>query len=120
MNVLPQVESWTGVGITDFQIYRAAGFTSNFLDYKYLIDTEKLPCEKTRAGAAVCMDQFTRMFGVTRVPFPDCDRNFGVHPAPAKHICVIVRDQIFVVHVYGKNGCRLRVDEIERFFVVYF
>lgn len=62
------------------------------------------------------MNQFRRMFGITRVPKPGCDVLVGDHPSKAQHIIVLLKDQIFVVYVYdSKTGGRLRSKDIERF-----
>ncbi|RKO86040.1 acyltransferase ChoActase/COT/CPT [Blyttiomyces helicus] len=101
---------------TEWQVKRAAGLVSAALDYKQMIETQTLPVERTKNGY-ICMDQYTRMFGVTRVPKAGCDYNVGagVIPAEGKHIIVIARDQIFTVDVYdSKTGDRISIADIER------
>ena len=67
----------------------------------------------TKSGP-LCMHQYSRMFGITRVPKPDCDILVGSHPSPSKHIIVLVQDQIYVVNVYDmQSGNRLALSEIE-------
>ncbi|KAJ3217925.1 hypothetical protein HK099_005296 [Clydaea vesicula] len=98
---------------TEFQIKRAAGMISLMLDYKNSIDNGTLPPEKTRAGP-VCMHQYTLIFGVTRRPLAGCDENVQSFPATAKHINVLVRDQIYSVDVFDSNtGSRLPISAIE-------
>jgi carnitine O-acetyltransferase len=81
-----------------------------------MLDREEIPPEKTKSGY-LDMSQYTRMFGITRVPKPECDILVGSHPAKASHIIVLVKDQIFVVHVYDqKMGGRIKVKDIERQF----
>lgn len=61
------------------------------------------------------MDQYRRMFGVTRVPIAGCDMNVGSHPCTSKHINVIVRDQVYSVDVYdAAAGGRLPVSAIQK------
>ncbi|KAJ3369259.1 hypothetical protein HDU91_007380 [Kappamyces sp. JEL0680] len=111
------VESRFTEGYSDLQVSRAAGFTSSFLDFKDMLDREELAPEKTKGGY-LDMYQYTRMFGITRVPKPECDILVGSHPAKAQHIIVLVKDQIFVVHVYDQHtGGRISIKEIERQFL---
>ena len=102
-------------GFSDFQVYRAAGFASSFLDYKDMIDDQLLEPEKTKSGY-LCMSQYTRLYGVTRVPRPSCDILVGLHPCKSQHIVVLVKDQIFVVNVYDQKGGRIGVKDLERQF----
>jgi carnitine O-acetyltransferase len=87
-------------GFTDFQIYRAAGFTSIMLDYKekiekYLLDlfSETLEPEIGKTGP-VDMNQYRNIFGITRIPKPGCDANAGTHPSKSRHIILLIKDQI--------------------------
>jgi len=75
---------------------------------------ELIPPEVNKQGP-VCMNQYKWMFGVTRVPKPECDELVGGYPAKSRHIIVHAKDQIFVVEVYdSKTGARLMVSDIER------
>jgi carnitine O-acetyltransferase len=100
-------------GFSDIQFERAAGFASSFLDYKQLLDDEEIQPEITKQGP-LDMHQYSRMFGVTRVPKLECDIIVGDHPCKSKHIIVMMKDQIFVVYVYDKSGGRIAVKEIEK------
>ncbi|KAJ3045926.1 hypothetical protein HDV00_006192 [Rhizophlyctis rosea] len=101
-------------GFGDFQVWRAAGIVNNFLDYKDLLDSEALQPERTKAGP-LDMNQYRQMFGVTRVPQPNCDINVGSHPAGGRHIVVLVRDQVYVAEVYEMDtGMRLSIADIEK------
>lgn len=98
------------------QVERAAGFASSFLDYKDKLDRGEIVPETTKQGP-LDMHQYSRMFGITRVPKPDCDILVGSHPASAQHIIVMVKDQIFIVYLYDrKTGGRIPVKEVERQF----
>ncbi|TPX71179.1 hypothetical protein SpCBS45565_g01373 [Spizellomyces sp. 'palustris'] len=99
---------------TGFQLRRAAGLITNLLDYKNLLDTETLPVDMTRAGPQD-MNQYRHIFGITRVPKAECDVNVGSHPTHAKHVVVLVRDQIYAVDVYdANNGERVSITDIEK------
>jgi carnitine O-acetyltransferase len=63
------------------------------------------------------MNQFKRLFGITRVPKPGCDILVGDFPPKSKHIVVLVADQIFKVVVYNvKTNTRLCNSDIESLF----
>ncbi|KXS14832.1 acyltransferase ChoActase/COT/CPT [Gonapodya prolifera JEL478] len=99
-----------------FQIKRAAGWTSLLLDYKNMVDTETLPPEYADRAKTqpFCMDQYRKFFGATRVPSTPADKVITPHPATAKNIIVLVKDQIYSVDVLGQKGERVPVSEIER------
>ena len=76
--------------------------------------SETLEPELTKAGS-LCMYQYTRLFGVTRVPKPNCDVLVGEHPSRARHIIVLVKDQIYSVDVYdSQTGSRFSIPYIEK------
>ncbi|TPX30708.1 hypothetical protein SmJEL517_g05790 [Synchytrium microbalum] len=97
---------------TAWQIRRASETISAMLDYKDLLDHELLPPEGSRAGP-MCMNQYRLMYGITRVPKPGCDVLVGSHPAPARHIIVLIRDQIYAVDVVDERG-RISIEDIEK------
>src|ERR1043165_3756991 len=57
---------------SEWQIKRAAHIIGRMLDFKELVDTERFPPDVTRAYP-LCMFQYTRLYGVTRIPKPGCD-----------------------------------------------
>ncbi|CAG8462315.1 479_t:CDS:10 [Dentiscutata heterogama] len=99
--------------ISELQIDRAAGLVSNLLTFNDMVNNELLPPEKTRQGP-LCMDQYTKQFGATRIVDSPSDRVITTWPATAKHIIVIFRDQIFKVQVLGGGGERIPIKEIKR------
>ncbi|CAG8485294.1 11681_t:CDS:10 [Cetraspora pellucida] len=98
---------------SEFQIDRTAGLISNALTFNDMINNELLPPEKTRQGP-LCMDQYTKQFGASRIADFPSDRIITTWPATAKHIVVIFKDQIFKVQVLGGNGERVPIKEIKR------
>ena len=69
-----------------------------------------------RGGKPQCMHQYTRIFGVTRIPLPKCDTFANINES-ATHIIIIVRNQIYPLYVYKvEQGLRTRIsrEEIER------
>jgi carnitine O-acetyltransferase len=63
----------------------------------------------------LCMNQYRMQFGVTRIPTAKCDVIRHEFPATAKHIVVMVEDQIYTVDVGGPNHERVAIKEIERY-----
>lgn len=100
------VQKHPNYGQSNHAVKRAAGFISSFLDYKQLVDTGNLPPQ-----GGLCMFQYSRMFGITRVPIENED--ILVTHQDSRHIIVIVHDQIYAVDVYGLNGERVSVSKIE-------
>ncbi len=59
------------------------------------------------------MQQYKRLFGITRVPAPGSDILVGSHPCKARHILVLYQDQLFVVDVYdSETGERITIASI--------
>ncbi|PKY40473.1 acyltransferase ChoActase/COT/CPT [Rhizophagus irregularis] len=98
---------------SEWQIKRAAHIIGRMLDFKELIDTETLPPDVTRSYP-LCMYQYTRCYGVTRIPKPGSDELvYTPHPAPARYILVIAKNQFYVLDGYGKNGQRYSDGDFE-------
>jgi carnitine O-acetyltransferase len=59
------------------------------------------------------MQQYKRLFGITRVPHAGADILVGSHPSKAQHILVLYQDQLFVVDVYdSESGERITIASI--------
>lgn len=66
----------------------------------------------TKAGP-LCMHQYKRLFGITRVPRPGLDVLVGSHPSKARHVLVLYQDQLFAVDVYdSETGERVSIAAI--------
>lgn len=87
---------------THAQLIRAAILTSYAVEYKRLLDSEKIPIDVTKTEA-LCMHQIARMFGITRIPTIPIDRLAGEHPAPGNNIMLLIDDQIFLVPVIDRS-----------------
>ncbi|EPQ31479.1 uncharacterized protein PFL1_00814 [Pseudozyma flocculosa PF-1] len=97
-------------------VRRAAWLTWRFLEFKRRLDSEDIMPDASRAGP-FCMHQYTRLYGVTRIPSLPHDWNTATpHPAPARHITVIVRDNYYELEVLRKDGSILGADTIEKAF----
>ncbi|KAJ2618598.1 hypothetical protein GGI26_006477, partial [Coemansia sp. RSA 1358] len=93
----------------EFQIRRAVKFIQKTLDYKELINNGHIPVDKTKAGP-LCMYQYQRMFGVTRVPRMGCDELRQTRSSTnSRTIVVIADDQLYCIKVYDSVG-RRRLD----------
>ncbi|RUP44358.1 acyltransferase ChoActase/COT/CPT [Jimgerdemannia flammicorona] len=100
---------------SNFQIKRAAKVVTRTLDFKDMVDFEQLPPDVARGKSPLCMYQYTRLFGVTRIPQPVCDTFAHTpHPNIARHIVVLLKDQIYPLDVYDEvDGRKVRVSEKE-------
>ncbi|KAJ3013907.1 hypothetical protein HKX48_005443 [Thoreauomyces humboldtii] len=102
--------------LTTFQIQRAAGLISNMLNFKDLVDTQRLPAEYMKVkGEQIPLDmnQYKSQFGASRLPGnPDTIRT--VWPSQAKHVVVLTKNQIYKVDVLRANGSRVPLKELER------
>ncbi|KAJ3293426.1 hypothetical protein HK104_004461 [Borealophlyctis nickersoniae] len=98
--------------LTSFQIHRAAGLINNLLDFKALLDSEKIPPEYMK-DIPLCMNQYKKQFGTTRIPGTPADTIQSAHPATAKHIIVLFKDHIFKVDVMHQNGERVTLQNLE-------
>ncbi|CAG8438165.1 3646_t:CDS:10 [Scutellospora calospora] len=78
--------------ISEFQIDRAAGLISNTLTFNDMINNELLPPETTRQGP-LCMDQYTKQFGATRIADFPADRE-RVPIKEIKRQLISVADQV--------------------------
>ncbi|KAI8925851.1 Choline/Carnitine o-acyltransferase-domain-containing protein [Entophlyctis helioformis] len=99
--------------MSSFQVQRAAGLITNALNFKEILDSGNYPPEYAR-DTPLCMNQYRNMFGTTRIPGAPADTVKTAHPAQAKHIVVLARDQIYKVDVIRENGVRVPLKEIER------
>ncbi|KAI9206459.1 acyltransferase ChoActase/COT/CPT [Polychytrium aggregatum] len=105
-----------GIGdYSAFQIRRAAGFIANLLKYKDLIDRNEIPTEPgaAKGNVGLCLDQYRWLFGVTRVPRPECDENVGPY-TNSRHIVVLVKGQIYRMDICDPFGSRLGLVSLQR------
>ncbi|CAG9860188.1 unnamed protein product [Phyllotreta striolata] len=90
------------------------------LDYKDVLNRRALPVERATSrepGQPLCMDQFYRVLGASRLPGKKRDSQY-VSPVPkadeqvSEHIIVICRSQLYCVAVQAGDRGRLNEDEI--------
>ncbi|KAI9306900.1 acyltransferase ChoActase/COT/CPT [Cunninghamella echinulata] len=103
--------------LSAFQIRRAANMIYYGLDYKEKLEREEIPIEMVRGKSPLCMRQYSRIFGITRIPLHHCDELYQPNISESNHIIVLVCDQIYKLQVYKEvngNKQRLSIDELER------
>jgi carnitine O-acetyltransferase len=62
----------------------------------------------------VCMNQFTNIIGMTRIPGEKADTLNIEKPSTAKHIIVLCRNQIYKMDVIHKDAARADLEDLER------
>lgn len=94
----------------DLGLRRAAWLTWRFVEFKTRLDAEDIAPDVTRAGA-FCMNQYTNVYGVTRIPALPHDWNTRPAPPtvaanaanasdpPANFITVIIRNNFYELQV---------------------
>lgn len=103
--------------ISSWQVKRAAGLISNMVNIQQIITKGNYPPETIR-DQSLCMDQFSNIFGMTRIPGKTCDSLKVNKINPANHIIVMIKDQLFKVPVISPEGSRVTLQEIERYQLV--
>jgi hypothetical protein len=88
----------------------------DFYDFFINARSERLPAESLgKRKIPLCMNQYRMQFGVTRIPTAKCDVIRQEFPATAKHIVVMIEDQIYTVDVLGPSGERVSIKDLERY-----
>ncbi|GAA5932375.1 choline/carnitine O-acyltransferase [Sporobolomyces koalae] len=99
---------------TDWQIRRAAKLTQRLVDFKLRLDRQEILPDSSRAGPFE-MHQYSRVFGVTRLPLHPSDTlAHAPHPHPAKHIVVMAHDHFYSLDVVSADGNAVSPAELER------
>lgn len=91
----------------------AQSFIHSFFSPCLSENSQELPVEEIR-GQPLCMDQYRKQLGGSRIAQPRADTLHNPYPATAKHIVVMCGDTAFEVPVYAANGNRLSTKAIER------
>jgi carnitine O-acetyltransferase len=101
------------------QTRRAASLIASALNFKQLVDEERLPVERMR-GRPLSMVQYKYLFSTTRIPGLTQDTVRAPHtptqpgPTLARHILVFHKGHIARMEVIGPNGAPYHIDDIER------
>jgi carnitine O-acetyltransferase len=98
----------------EWGIRRATWLVYRLLLFKKRLDDEDIMPDASRAGA-FCMHQYTRVFGVTRIPAIPHDFNTEAkHPISARHITVMARNNIYAVDVIDSQGQIISLPQLEQ------
>ncbi|GAA5879501.1 hypothetical protein JCM16303_003226 [Sporobolomyces ruberrimus] len=99
---------------TDWQIRRAAKLAQRLVDFKLRLDRQEILPDSSRAGPFE-MHQYSRVFGVTRLPqHPSDTLAHAPHPHPAKHMVVMANDHFYSLDVISSDGNGVAPSEIEK------
>jgi carnitine O-acetyltransferase len=98
--------------ISSFQVMRAAGLITNFLNFNDFLNREEIPAESIK-GNPLCMAQYKNLFGTTRISGETMDKLLHHYPTTSQHIIVMIKGQMYKVDVYAKNK-RVPLKELER------
>lgn len=102
--------TWTP---THQQVARAANLVHHMVKYKRDLDRERLPPLLLQGVVPLCMAQYPRTFGTTRIPSRDEDYILHV---PTKHITVLCKGHFYVVQTVGPKGEVLTPRDFEKQF----
>ncbi|KAJ1826421.1 hypothetical protein LPJ56_002185 [Coemansia sp. RSA 2599] len=104
---------WESSSYGEFQLRRAARYIQRTLDYKEMVHEGRMPIERTKTGP-LCMNQYLRIFGMTRIPRPGCDElRQDEKTLGSRSIIVLAEDQIYSVQVYDGAGHRKPDGDLE-------
>lgn len=99
------------------QVERAVGLIAAAVDYKLLLDAQRIPPVMQR-GQAQSMEQNKFLFSATRLPGPVQDTARTPYsedwpgPSQERHIVVFFRGNMFRLDVIGPDGRPYTVDEL--------
>jgi carnitine O-acetyltransferase len=100
------------------QVERAAQLVAAALDYKALLDADRLP-RVVQRGRPLSMEQTRYLFSATRIPGHGQDTvrspSTGPEPAPsaARHVLVLHRGHAWALDVIGPDGVRHPLDALQ-------
>lgn len=104
--------NWFGVfpdwGVKLTSVQAAALMMVSTLEFKQALDRQELPPEMMR-GAPLCMDQYSRIFGTTRVP-QEGEDVIETH-SDSRHVVIFRDDHVFSVTPYHPDGSVYSVPE---------
>lgn len=106
--------NWFGVmpdlGVQTTNVQAAATTLHCLLQVKGLLETGSFPVEKLR-GNPLDMHQFTRVFGMTRVPAEGSD--LLVQAPASRHVVVLRKNAIYSMPLYKQSGEPLGLGELQ-------
>jgi len=93
------------------QTSRAAGITFFLLQFKHQIETETLPPLLIRDTIPLCMWQYERIFGTSRIPGDEIDELR--HTASSEHIVVFANGHYYKMYTVDAHGQELGILDLE-------
>lgn len=103
-------QPWT---YAEWGIRRATWLTYRMALYKLALDKETIKPDASRAGA-FCMYQYQRVFNVTRIPARPHDWNTASREQDAKHVTVMVDDNLYELPVFNEQNDIVPLPELEK------
>lgn len=92
------------------QVFRAANLAYHFLRFQDLINTETLQPRMLNDTVPLCMAQYQRLFGTTRIPGREVDAI--KHTWDSDYIIVVRRGRFYKVNSRRKDGSNLTQAEL--------
>ncbi|ORY88754.1 acyltransferase ChoActase/COT/CPT [Leucosporidium creatinivorum] len=98
---------------TEWQVKRSAKLVERLVEFKLKLDRQDILPDSSRAGP-FDMHQYTRVYGVTRVPgLPTDSLVHSPHPHPSSFIIVSVNDHFYKLPVTTKEGDAIPLATLE-------
>ncbi|KAK1920548.1 acyltransferase ChoActase/COT/CPT [Papiliotrema laurentii] len=95
-----------GLGKGKNQAQRAAELVRATVEFKKLVDSERLEPEKVK-GKPLCMASYKYLFNAVRVPTSPADVPLAYEPEKHHHIVVLSNDRYFKVDTKGRSASDL-------------
>ncbi|RKP34184.1 acyltransferase ChoActase/COT/CPT [Dimargaris cristalligena] len=98
---------------TPFQIHMVTRALTELLNTMELIEKQEYPVQRAGPNRPLCMDQYYRIFGLTRIPEHGCDRLHSEPPLELGHVMVLIKGQLYNVPILADTPERTRLTESE-------
>lgn len=92
---------------------RAAVLIYTMMKYKEQLASERIEPVMVSDSVPLCMWQFERMFGTSRIPGRECDEIKHWDASYTKHVVVNVGGSMYKLNVYRRDGSLRTPDELE-------
>lgn len=99
--------------LTDKPVARAAFIIFEFLNFKEMIDSEKLQPMVIRNTVPMCMRQYEKMYSTTRIPGKEIDTLRQYDFNQSRHVAILRKGQWYVLDAFHTDGSRLSAVELE-------
>ena len=92
---------------------RLSAVLYNMCDYQMKLESETLKPTTMQGVIPLCMDQFRRLFGTTRIPGRECDE---IQTRRSRHAAVLCNGSYYMLPLRRKNGGPVMPHEFEQQF----